>query len=57
MKKQGITKEDIVKLVQEKGVKIINFCHIPEDCRLKTLSFTAKNKRARFLANPFTLMK
>ncbi len=44
MKKQGITKEDIINLVQEKGVKIINFCHIPEDCRLKTLSFTAKNK-------------
>jgi len=44
MKKQGITKEDIIKLVQEKDVKIINFCHIPEDCRLKTLGFTAKNK-------------
>jgi glutamine synthetase len=44
MKTQGSAKEDIVKLVQEKDIKIINFCHIPEDCRLKTLSFTVKNK-------------
>ncbi len=41
---QGFTKEDIIKLVQEKGIKILNLCHIPEDCRLKTLSFTVKNQ-------------
>jgi len=44
MKTQNSTKEDIIKLIQEKNIKIINFCHIPEDCCLKTLSFTAKNK-------------
>jgi len=44
MKTQNSTKEDVIKLIQEKNIKIINFCHIPEDCRLKTLSFTAKNK-------------
>jgi len=44
MKTQGSTKEDIIKLVQEKDIKIINLCHISEDCRLKTLSFTVKNK-------------
>ncbi|MBE0520408.1 glutamine synthetase, partial [Candidatus Bathyarchaeota archaeon] len=44
MKTQGSTKEDIIKLVQKKDIEILNLCHIPEDCRLKTLSFTAKNK-------------
>jgi len=44
MKTQGSTKEDILKLVQKKDIKILNLCHIPEDCRLKTLSFTVKNK-------------
>ncbi len=44
MKTQNSTKEDVIKLIQEKNIKIINFCHIPEDCRLKTLSFTARNK-------------
>jgi glutamine synthetase len=44
MKTQGSTEENIVKLVQEKDIKIVNLCHIPEDCRLKTLSFTVKNK-------------
>jgi glutamine synthetase len=44
MKTQGSTKEDIIKLVQKKDIKILNLCHIPEDCRLKTLSFTVENK-------------
>jgi len=44
MKTQDSTKEDIVKLVQQKDIKILNLCHIPEDCRLKTLSFTIKNR-------------
>lgn len=44
MKTQGSTKESILKLVQKKDIKILNLCHIPEDCRLKTLSFTIKNK-------------
>jgi glutamine synthetase len=44
MKTQGSTKEDIIKLVQKKDIKILNLCHIPEDCRLKTLSFTVENR-------------
>lgn len=39
------SKEDVVKLVQEKTIEIINLCHIPEDCRLKALSFTCRNRR------------
>lgn len=34
-------KEDIVRFVAEKNVKLLNLCHIPEDGRLKTLSFAA----------------
>jgi glutamine synthetase len=37
-------KDEIVKFVSEKGVRIINLCHIPEDGRLKTLSFSATDK-------------
>lgn len=44
MKTEGFTREDIIKLIQEKNIKIINLCHIPEDCRLKTLSFTIKDR-------------
>ena len=44
MKTQGFTKEGAIKLIREKNMKIINLCHIPEDCRLKTLSFTVKNR-------------
>ena len=38
-------KEGIVNFVSEKGIKILNLCHIPEDGRLKTLSFSATDKR------------
>jgi len=44
MKTEGFTKDAAIKLIQEKNIKIINLCHIPEDCRLKTLSFTVKNR-------------
>jgi len=44
MKTHDSTREDIIKLIRAKNVKIINLCHIPEDCRVKTLSFTAGNK-------------
>jgi glutamine synthetase len=33
--------EDIVKFISENSIKIVNLCHIPEDGRLKTLSFSA----------------
>jgi len=38
-------KEDVLKFISEKGVKILNLCHIPEDGRLKTLSFSASDKK------------
>jgi glutamine synthetase len=37
-------KEEIVRFISEKGVKIVNLCHIPEDGRLKTLSFSAMDR-------------
>ncbi len=40
-----VEKEDVLKFISEKGVKILNLCHIPEDGRLKTLSFSASDKK------------
>lgn len=40
----GYTKEDILRLIEDKDIKILNLCHIPEDCHLKTLSFAVKNR-------------
>lgn len=40
-----VEKEDVVKFISEKGIKILNLCHIPEDGRLKTLSFAASDKK------------
>ena len=37
-------KEAVATFIEENAVRIINLCHIPEDGRLKTLSFSAKNK-------------
>ncbi len=34
-------KEEMVSFISENAIKILNLCHIPEDGRLKTLSFTA----------------
>lgn len=34
------SKEEVVKFVSENNIKILNLCHIPEDGRLKTLSFS-----------------
>jgi len=33
-------KEDVLKFISESNVKILNLCHIPEEGRLKTLSFS-----------------
>jgi len=44
MKAHDSTREDVIKLIQEKNIKIINLCHIPDDCCIKTLSFMAENK-------------
>jgi glutamine synthetase len=37
----GFPEGDAVKLISEKGIKILDLCHVPEDGRLKTLSFSA----------------
>jgi glutamine synthetase len=37
-------KEEILKFIFENNVRILNLCHIPEDGRLKTLSFSAANR-------------
>ncbi|NIV44027.1 glutamine synthetase, partial [Candidatus Bathyarchaeota archaeon] len=37
--------ESVLRFISENGVKILNLCHIPEDGRLKTLSFSASDKR------------
>jgi len=37
-------KEDVVKFISERGIKILNLCHIPEDGRLKTLSFAVSDE-------------
>jgi len=37
-------KEEIVRFISENNIKILNLCHIPEDGRLKTLSFSTANK-------------
>ncbi len=42
---QGRVEDQYIAQIQAKGVKIINLCHIPDDCRLKTLSFTVKTRK------------
>jgi glutamine synthetase len=36
-------REDVAKFVSDKSIKILNFCHIPEDGRMKTLSFSVED--------------
>ena len=38
------SKQEIAKYTAENNVKILNLCHVPEDGRLKTLSFAATDK-------------
>jgi len=37
-------KEEILKLISNNNVRILNLCHVPEDGRLKTLSFSIANR-------------
>lgn len=37
-------KEDILRFIAKNGTQMLNLCHIPEDGRLKTLSFAATEK-------------
>jgi glutamine synthetase len=41
---QGRVEDQYIAQIQAKGVKIVNLCHIPDDGRLKTLSFTVKTR-------------
>jgi len=38
------TKEDLIKFVKDKEVRMINLCHVAEDNRLKTLNFAIGNE-------------
>jgi len=40
---ESASKEGVLRFVSENDVKILNLCHIPQDGRLKTLSFDATN--------------
>ena len=41
---KDFSKEDLVKFVKDKEVKMINLCHVAEDSRLKTLSFAINDE-------------
>lgn len=38
---ESVTKEGLLRFISENDVRILNLCHIPQDGRLKTLSFDA----------------
>lgn len=39
-------KKDVLKFISDNGIRILNLCHVPEDGRLRTLSFsTASGNR------------
>lgn len=42
---EEFTKEDIIKFVKDKDIKILNLCHVAEDGRLKTLSFVINDEK------------
>jgi glutamine synthetase len=42
---KDFTKEDIIKFVKDKDIKMINFCHVGGDGRLKSLSFVINNEK------------
>lgn len=39
---QAIT--ELIRFIEDKKIRILSFCHIPEDGRLRTLSFSTKDK-------------
>jgi len=45
MNKKSSDTNEIVRLVKANDIKILNLCHIPEDCRLKTLSIAVKDQQ------------
>jgi glutamine synthetase len=38
-------KEDVIRFIAEKGVKLLCLCHVPEDGRVKSLSFAASDEK------------
>ena len=45
MNSEHASQDGVIKVIENKNIKIVNFCHIPEDCRLRTLSFAVREKR------------
>jgi glutamine synthetase len=41
---KDFTKEDLIKFVKDREVKMVNLCHVAENGRLKTLSFAIGNE-------------
>jgi len=39
-----LDKEAVLKFISENGVKILNLCHVPEEGKLKTVSFSTTEK-------------
>ncbi len=39
------SKADLIRFIEEKGIKMVNFHYIPEDGRLKTLNFVINSKQ------------
>lgn len=37
-------KEDVIKYISQNSIKIVNLCHIPEEGKMKTLSFSATDR-------------
>jgi len=37
--------DDVVRFVVERGVKVVGLCHVPEDGRLKTLTFAVTSEK------------
>jgi len=42
---EDFTKKDIIKFIEDKGIKMLNFRYIGGDGRLKTLNFVINNKK------------
>ncbi len=45
MNKESSDTDEILRFLKANEIKILNLCHIPEDCRLKTLSFAVRDQQ------------
>ncbi len=44
---ENFTKQDIVKFVEDNGIRMINFRYVGGDGRLKTLNFACSSKQPK----------